>query len=94
LLALLAGCAPGSAAGPDAGAPDAGPPSAPGVSVGGTYPTRVSLTANGCGAVEVQDALTTVTQAPGDAALALTHAGNRYPGSVGLDGAFATSPGC
>lgn len=89
LLPLLAACAGQPTPGPG---PDAGRSTAPGVSVGGAYSTRVSLTSSTCGAVEVRDEPTTVSQVPDDAALALTHAGTRHAGTIGLDGAFTTSP--
>jgi hypothetical protein len=67
---------------------------APVLSVGGTYPTDVSLVPgqNTCGNVTVQDAVTTVVQTPGSHALTLTHAGITYDGTVEDDGHFSTTP--
>jgi hypothetical protein len=55
-----------------------GPAVIPGLSVGGTYDTQVSLLpdGNGCGAVQVQNNQTIVAQTPGSGSLSLTHAGN------------------
>jgi hypothetical protein len=63
-------------------------------SVGGTYPTTVSLVPgeNTCGNVVVHDAVTTVVHAPGSHALSLTHAGNTYTGTIEDDGRFSTVP--
>ena len=64
------------------------------LSVGGIYPTQVSLVPgqNTCGNVTVQNAVTTVTQVPGAHALSLTHAGNTYTGTIEDDGRFKTDP--
>ena len=63
-------------------------------SVGGTYPTTVSLVPgqNTCGNVTVQNAVTTVAHAPGAHTLSLTHAGNTYTGTIEDDGRFSTTP--
>ncbi len=73
-----------------AGAADASPV----LSVGGVYSTQVSLVPgqNTCGNVTVQDNPTTVVQTPGSHALALTHAGITYEGTVEDDGSFAMQP--
>src|SRR5438270_9753739 len=62
------------------------------LSVGGTYATQVTLLPDGnsCGSVQVQNNPTTVDQTPGSGSLALTHAGNRYPGTVDRTGLFST----
>lgn len=67
---------------------------APVLSVGGTYPTDVSLVPgqNTCGNVTVQDTVTTVVQTPASHALTLTHAGITSEGTVGDDGHFTTAP--
>ena len=64
------------------------------LTVGGSYPTTVSLVPgqNTCGNVTVQNAVTTVSQAPGTHALSLTHAGNTYTGTIEDDGRFTTVP--
>jgi hypothetical protein len=69
-----------------------GPAVIPGLSVGGTYDTQVSLLPDGntCGAVQVQNNPTTVSQTPGSASLSLTHAGNTFLGTVDRTGHFST----
>jgi hypothetical protein len=71
-----------------------GPAVIPGLSVGGTYDTQVSLLPDGntCGAVQVQNNPTIVDQTPGSGSLSLTHAGNIYPGTVDRTGRFSTPP--
>jgi hypothetical protein len=65
-----------------------------GLSVGGTYDTQVTLLPDGntCGAVQVQNNPTIVDHVSGSASLALTHARNRYPGTVDRTGRFSTPP--
>src|SRR5260370_7848288 len=68
-----------------------GPAGVPGLSVGGTYQTQVTLLpGNTCGAVTVQNAQTTVAQTPGSGSLSLTHAANTYPVTVDRTGHFST----
>ena len=62
------------------------------LSVGGPYETAVSLKENSCGQVTVQPNQTTVTHKAGESTLAVTHAGNTYPGTVNPDGSFETAP--
>jgi len=64
------------------------------LSVGGSYPTQVSLVAgqNTCGAVTIQDNVTTVTHTAGAHVLSLTHVGNTYQGTVDDGGHFSTTP--
>jgi hypothetical protein len=64
------------------------------LSVAGSYPTKATLVPglNTCGEVTVQDGMTTVAHEPGAHALAVTHSGNTYHGTVDDQGAFATSP--
>jgi sugar lactone lactonase YvrE len=64
------------------------------LSVGGSYPTAVSLIPgrNTCGAVQIQDNLTTVTHTPGAHTLSLSHATITYQGTVDDSGNFLTSP--
>jgi hypothetical protein len=69
--------------------PDADPGA---VSVGGTYPTDVSLRSSTCTGITVQSMTTTVAHAPGASELTLTHAGQTYSGTVARDGTFATTP--
>src|ERR1700694_3611171 len=66
-------------------------PAIPGLSVGGTYDTTVTLlpAGNTCGNVTVQNNPTVVDHTPGSASLSLTHAGNVYPGSVDRAGHFS-----
>jgi hypothetical protein len=47
---------------------------------------------NTCGVVTVEDAPTRVTHTPGATKLSVTHAGNAYPGTIDVTGAFATTP--
>jgi len=70
------------------------PAAIPGLSVGGTYDTQVTLLPDGntCGAVQVQNNPTIVDHVSGSASLALTHARNRYPGTVDRTGRFSTPP--
>ena len=65
---------------------------APVLSVGGAYPTDVTLGENRCGNVTVMDNPTTVAQTPGSHTLTLTHFGITYEGTVEDDGAFAMQP--
>ncbi len=69
-----------------------GPAVIPGLSVGGTYDTQVSLLPDGntCGAVQVQNNQTIVAQTPGSGSRSLTHARNSYPGTVDRTGRFST----
>jgi hypothetical protein len=90
-LALLV-CLPLLGCGSSGGTPppDAGSPT--GFSVGGSYPTRVTVTQTDCGPVGVEDAVTTVSHVPGSATLSLGHAGNTYAGTVEASGHFTTTP--
>ncbi len=72
--------------------PDA-PSTKPAISVAGEYTTAVTLTDdNSCGAVEVQSLPTTIGHEPGATHLTFTHAGNSYPGTLQVNGNFATNP--
>ena len=64
------------------------------LSVGGNYPTHAVLDAahNTCGAVTVQDNLTSVAHTAGATTLSLTHAGNTYDGTIDDSGHFSTTP--
>jgi hypothetical protein len=66
----------------------------PVLSVACSYPTKAALVpgSNTCGNVTVQDGVTTVAHEPGAHALAVTHAGNTYQGTVDDHGAFTTDP--
>jgi hypothetical protein len=63
------------------------------LSVGGSYRTQVTLQQDGntCGAVSVQNNITSVVQTPGARALSLTHAGHTYQGTVDSLGRFSTT---
>ena len=61
------------------------------LSVGGSYPTQVSMIRNTCGNVTIQDNVTDVTHTPGEHTLTLTHAGTTYQGTVDDSGNFLTS---
>jgi hypothetical protein len=92
LLSFTAlGCGePGSTPGVP-GTPDAGATGNQ-LAVAGSYDTRVTLRPGGtCTGVTVEDALTTVTHAPGATALTLSHAGASYSGTVDLAGSFQTA---
>src|SRR3954462_3548079 len=69
-------------------------PTARQLSVGGTYPTQVALlpTGNTCGSVSTQSNPTLVAHDAGSSALALTHAGNTYSGTVQQTGIFTAGP--
>jgi hypothetical protein len=68
-----------------------GATSIPGLSVGGTYDTTVTLLpGNTCANVTVQNNPTVVDHAPASPSLSLTHAGYVYPGSVDRTGHFST----
>lgn len=58
----------------------------------GTYATRVTLTSNNCGTVNVQDNPTSVTHDAASGAVTFTHAGFTYSGSVKADSTFTTTP--
>jgi hypothetical protein len=62
-------------------------------SVGGSYPTVVTLVPerSSCPAVTVQNNVTTIAQTPGALTLSLTHAGNKYDGTVDSLGRFSTA---
>jgi hypothetical protein len=60
-----------------------GNPSPPVLSVGGIYPTQVTLQhTNTCGYVPVENNTTTVMHWPGAQTLSLTHAGFTYDGTI------------
>jgi hypothetical protein len=69
-------------------------PRPPLLAVGGAYKTHVSLVPNRntCGAVTVQDNMTTVKHTEGAHTLSVTHVGNTYQGTVEDTGQFATTP--
>ncbi|MES2177259.1 MAG: hypothetical protein V4550_05285 [Gemmatimonadota bacterium] len=62
------------------------------LSVGGSYPTVVSLVVDSCGGSIVQSMPTDVVHTIGAASLSLTHAGSRYDGTVSRNGSFQTTP--
>ena len=67
-------------------------PNDPELSVGGSYPTVVSLAASTCTGITVQSMATSVSHASGSTAVVLTHAGQAYSGTVSTAGAFTTTP--
>ncbi len=60
------------------------------LSVGGSYPTTVSLSQSTCPGITVANGTTTVAHAAGAATLTISHAGNDYSGTVTTAGAFTT----
>src|SRR5260370_41535608 len=59
------------------------------LSVGGNYPTVVTLVPRGtCSNPTVQNNPTVVAHTPGALSLSLTHVGNSYPGTVDNSGHF------
>jgi hypothetical protein len=62
-------------------------------SVGGSYPTQVTLVRerSTCPSVTVQDNVTTIVQTAGALTFSLTHAGNKYDGTVDSVGRFSTA---
>ena len=61
-------------------------------SFAGSYTTRVTLTSNNCGTINVQDNPTTVTHDAASGAVTFTHVGFTYSGSVKADSTFTTTP--
>jgi len=85
---VLAGCGGSDST----GAPDAGG-NGNLLSVGGSYPTDVTLLPGGtCSGVTTQDAVTTVDHSPGAPSLTISHAGIAYAGTVDTAGNFQTTP--
>lgn len=68
------------------------PPPAPGISVGGTYQTAVTLLESSCSDMGIQQHPTTVAHHAGDTVLTVTHAGASYQGTLTPDGHFMTQP--
>lgn len=91
---VLVGCIPLETVQPSAGAPQPthSPTGSPEISVAGTYTTVVTLAENSCGAVTVASLPTAVEQQPGELDFVLTHAGNRFNGTLQPDAAFTTDP--
>ena len=85
---VLSGCGGSdSPGGPDAGG------NGDLLSVGGSYPTDVTLLPGGtCTGVVTQDAVTTVDHAAGGTSLTISHAGIAYAGTVDTAGNFQTTP--
>ena len=67
-------------------------PGDPVLSVGGDYPTAVSLISSTCTGIGVQSQATSVSHASGSATVVLTHAGLAYNGTVASNGTFTTTP--
>ena len=61
-------------------------------SFAGSYTTRVTLTSNNCGTINVADNPTVVTHDVASGAVTFTHAGFTYSGSVKADSTFTTTP--
>ena len=61
-------------------------------SFAGNYATRVTLTSNNCGTINVQDNSTVVTHDAASGAVTFTHAGFTYSGTVKADSTFTTTP--
>ncbi len=66
----------------------------PGLSVGGSYDTQVSLLPDGntCGSVQVMNNPTSVAHSPGSRSLTLTHASFSDSGTVDPAGRFTVPP--
>jgi hypothetical protein len=88
LLLAVSGCSGGS----DDTSPPTGQPPVTNTGFGGVYATRVTLTSNTCGTINVQDNPTTVAHTLGATAVSFTHAGVTYSGTVASDSTFTTSP--
>ena len=67
-------------------------PDDPELSVGGSYPTVVSLIASTCTGITVQSQATSVSHTSGSSTVVLTHAGLAYNGTVAANGTFTTTP--
>ena len=67
-------------------------PGNPELSVGGNYPTVVSLVTSTCSGITVQSQATSVSHASGSSTVVLTHAGLAYNGTVATNGTFTTTP--
>jgi hypothetical protein len=80
--ALMAACSESSSPGPIVPTP----------TIAGTYQTSVSLTANTCTGITVQDNPTVVGHTTGASAITLTHAGSTYSGTLAQDSTFITAP--
>lgn len=64
---------------------------APQISVGGTYPTTVTMVADSCPGTVIMNNPTIITHTAGQAAFALAHAVIRASGTVAGNGAFSTT---
>lgn len=82
LLSLIVACGGGGGS--------ATGPTTPGISVGGQYPTAVTLTEDTCGSTVVMSLPTSVAQAPGETRFTLSHGGTTYNGTLSADGSFRT----
>jgi hypothetical protein len=85
-IAFLSALACGGAASPGT----TNPSQSTGGSFAGTYSTRVTLTQNNCGSINVQDNPTTVTHDATLGTVRFTHAGQTYTGTVKADSTFST----
>ena len=74
------------------GACSKSPPPIPGISVGGTYQTAVTLLESSCADMGIQQHPTTVVHQAGDTVLTVTHAGASYQGTLAPNGHFTTRP--
>jgi hypothetical protein len=62
----------------------------PRLAVGGVYPTVVTMLADGCGGSGIANNPTVIEHATGAPTFTLTHAGQRYEGTIRGDGSFST----
>jgi len=63
------------------------------ISVGGTYATTATLGQSNCATPPtIEQHPTSVTHVPGATAVALTHAGSTYSGTLATNGTFTTAP--
>ena len=67
-------------------------PGDPVLTVGGDYPTAVTLVTSTCTGITVQSQPTSVSHASGSNTVVLTHAGLAYNGTVATTGVFTTTP--
>lgn len=90
VILLLMGCIQRTPVTPPA--PTTQPAPSAAISVAGNYDTAVTLAENSCGEVTVAAMPTQVEHEPGTPSLFLTHAGNRFSGTLQSDATFSTDP--
>lgn len=69
----------------------AGTSSIPTSPIAGTYQTAVTLTSSTCTGITVQNNPTTIAHTSGATTFTLTHAGQTYNGTLGMNDAFTTA---